>query len=290
MESTPKNNCSSDQQTITVSSKLIPVFDDPKIAAHLYLPESKPNDKLPILVYVHGGAFRRDPRSLSAESHALVVSVDYKPATEHYPSETAYDVCFTTLQWVASHRSGHEKEPWLLVYGDFGRVSIGGDSPDRNMIHKLAKRAGYEVLFNKDWVSIGSIKFAMVCRRAGHLGHFMPRSQRASGFTYVLLNAKLYRECICIVPVIKAALLRQLGTSSSVHKNINESEMERYSLELCKGVRVTTYLKLRSLHSMNHQTMFKYARKPNLQSLFEVPIPYAFAISQLGFFEVTIFN
>ncbi|CAN1142561.1 2-hydroxyisoflavanone dehydratase, partial [Linum perenne] len=106
---------------IGVFSKDVSISDLPKVSARLYLPNSIPQDKkLPILVYFHGGAFciesafssshLRYLNSLSAEAHALVVSVEYRLAPEH-PLPAAYDDSWAALLWVASHRSAEVSIP-----------------------------------------------------------------------------------------------------------------------------------------------------------------------------------
>ncbi|KAI9081124.1 hypothetical protein K1719_036883 [Acacia pycnantha] len=111
----------------------------------------------------------------------IVVSVEYRIAPEHY-LPAAYNDCWTALNWVASHPSthsqrnsdvhGHSKalqistynalcrlydtpsyfknlenssnstEPWLLNYGNFEEIFVGGDSAGGNIVHNVAMRAG----------------------------------------------------------------------------------------------------------------------------------------------------
>lgn len=142
-----------------VASKDIDI--SPEIKARIYLPKltnSPPDQKLPILVYYHGGAFclesafsfldHRYLNRIVAESNVIAVSVEYRLAPEH-PLPVVYEDSWTALQWVGSHtesKPGFEKEPWLFNHGDFEKILIGGDSAGGNIVHHLALRSGSESL------------------------------------------------------------------------------------------------------------------------------------------------
>ncbi|PQQ21654.1 2-hydroxyisoflavanone dehydratase [Prunus yedoensis var. nudiflora] len=150
-----------DPQT-RVSSKDFTFSHNPNISARLYLPNVPQNQtqKLPILVYFHGGAFciesafsflhHRYLNRLVSEAQVIAVSVEYRLAPEN-PLPIAYEDCWVALQWVTSHANNEElddnKEPWLLNYGDFDRLYIGGDSAGGNIAHNLAMKVGAESLF-----------------------------------------------------------------------------------------------------------------------------------------------
>ena len=141
-----------------VSSKDITISENPSISARLYLPKLTPhnqNQKFPILVYFHGGAFcvesafslfsHRYLNSIVSQANVVAVSVEYRLAPEH-PLPACYEDCWAALQWVASHSAGNGKEPWLINHGDFERIYIGGDTSGANTAHNLALRAGTESL------------------------------------------------------------------------------------------------------------------------------------------------
>ncbi|KAM0962956.1 hypothetical protein ACFX15_021542 [Malus domestica] len=145
-----------------VYSKDITISDNPKFSARLFLPNLPQNQtqKLSILVYFHGGAFcmastfsflhQRYLNRLVSEAKVVAVSVEYRLAPEN-PLPIAYEDCWAALQWVASHSinkgsSDGNKETWLLNYGDFDRVYIGGDSAGGNIAHNLVMKAGVEGL------------------------------------------------------------------------------------------------------------------------------------------------
>ncbi|GLT78479.1 hypothetical protein SLA2020_500130 [Shorea laevis] len=146
-----------------VSSKDITISQNPPVSARLYLPNLThlhyPNPTLPIFVYFHGRRFitgsafsslyHRYLNILVSLAGVVAVSVEYRLAPEN-PLPVAYEDCWTALQWVASQTIGNkpdkESDPWLLNYGDFGKILIGGDSSGGNIAHNVAMRAGVEDL------------------------------------------------------------------------------------------------------------------------------------------------
>lgn len=156
-----------------VSSKDVTI--SAHVSARLYLPKNATNvtQKLPILVYYHGGAlvlgsaffnaYQRYLNILVSESNAIAVSVEYRLAPEH-DVPTIYEDSWTALQWVASHASDKftnaNEDPWLKNYGDFSRLSIIGDSAGGNIVYHMAMRAGREGGINENVVINGSI---LVC-------------------------------------------------------------------------------------------------------------------------------
>ncbi|XP_040989828.1 2-hydroxyisoflavanone dehydratase-like [Juglans microcarpa x Juglans regia] len=142
-----------------VSSKDITISQNPPISARLFRPKhTQPNQKLPILVYFHGGAFCIESafssdhhqylNSLVSQGQVVAVSVEYRLAPEHC-LPIAYDDGWAALQWVASHSIDNgtvEKEPWLANHGDFKRFFTGGDSAGANIVHNVTMRAGVEGL------------------------------------------------------------------------------------------------------------------------------------------------
>ncbi|XP_012069581.1 2-hydroxyisoflavanone dehydratase [Jatropha curcas] len=141
-----------------VLSKDIIISKDPPISARLYLPNlTEPNQKqkLPILVYFHGGGFCIDSafslnetkymNSLVSQAKVVAISVEYRLAPEH-PLPVAYHDCWAALRWVASHSAEENTEPWISNHGDFSRLFVGGDSAGANIAHNIAMRASNEAL------------------------------------------------------------------------------------------------------------------------------------------------
>ncbi|KAF8377526.1 hypothetical protein HHK36_030908 [Tetracentron sinense] len=135
-----------------VSSKDVPIIQESAISARLYLPNLiSATQKLPLLVYFHGGGFcvvststsmcHHYLNSLVAEANIVAVSVDYRRAPEH-PLPTAYEDSWAALQWVVSHSNGEGHESWLNSHADFSRVFLAGDSAGANIAHNIAMLAG----------------------------------------------------------------------------------------------------------------------------------------------------
>ena len=146
-----------------VSSKDIVITENPSISARLYLPKSvqsgkhTQDQKVPILVYFHGGGFFFESAfselyhnyfiKFVSQVDVLVVSVEYRLAPEHF-LPAAYEDCWAALKWVATHSTKHstKTEPWLIDHGNFQRIYIGGDSAGGNIVHNIAMRSGEETL------------------------------------------------------------------------------------------------------------------------------------------------
>jgi acetyl esterase len=108
----------------------MPARDGHALPARLYAPSapSPPSaDKLPVLLYFHGGGFTIGSiashdvlcRQLSHLAGCAVVSVDYRLAPEHkFP--TAANDAWDALQWLAAHAGG--------LGLDASRLAVGGDS------------------------------------------------------------------------------------------------------------------------------------------------------------------
>ncbi|KAJ7980074.1 2-hydroxyisoflavanone dehydratase-like [Quillaja saponaria] len=139
-----------------VSSKDITISQNPLISARLFLPKlTQPNQKLPVLVYFHGGGFsfesafssdhQRYLNSLVSHAQVVAVSVEYRLAPEHH-LPAAYEDGWAALQWVASHANAIHEEPWLVNHGNFEKLYISGDSAGANLAHNIIMKAGVEVL------------------------------------------------------------------------------------------------------------------------------------------------
>ncbi|CAI0447100.1 unnamed protein product [Linum tenue] len=133
-----------------VRSKDVVFSPDHNLVSRLYVPDGvKPNQKLPVIVYYHGGGFCIETpftlkyheyvNTLSAQANAIAVSVDYRLAPEH-PLPVGYDDSWAALQWIASHAGGSGPEEWLNSHADFGRVILAGDSAGANIAHQMAIR------------------------------------------------------------------------------------------------------------------------------------------------------
>ncbi|OMO63195.1 Alpha/beta hydrolase-3 [Corchorus olitorius] len=153
-----------------VESKEIVYSQETGQHIRLYIPQnatsSSSAQKLPLLVYFHGGAFligaAASPtyhnylNSLVSEANVIAVSVDYRRAPEH-PIPACFDDSWDALKWVASHHGGNGPEEWLNRYADFDRVYLAGDSAGANIAHHIAIRIGKE---KPDGVNLAGIVLA----------------------------------------------------------------------------------------------------------------------------------
>ncbi|CAN1278491.1 2-hydroxyisoflavanone dehydratase [Linum perenne] len=137
-----------------VETKDVVISQQTGVKARIFLPklsgEAKlPNQKLPLIVYFHGGGFcietpfthkyHRSVNLLASQVKAIAVSVDYRLAPEH-PLPIGYDDSWSCLEWIASHSNGAGPEPWLNSHADFSRVYFAGDSAGANIAHQMAIR------------------------------------------------------------------------------------------------------------------------------------------------------
>ena len=159
-ETTPAGT---DRQT-GVQSKDVIINPETGVSARLFLPKSaNPTHKLPLLIYIHGGAFcicspynppyHNHLNTVACEGNIVALSVHYRLAPEH-PLPIAYDDTWDAIQWAASHAKGSGPEPWLNDHADFGRVYFAGDSAGANLSHNMAMWIGLEKL---DGLSLNGI-------------------------------------------------------------------------------------------------------------------------------------
>ncbi|KAF5198255.1 2-hydroxyisoflavanone dehydratase-like [Thalictrum thalictroides] len=141
-----------------VSSKDVTIQNETGLSARLYIPKTiSKHQKLPLLIYFHGGSFLIESafssvyhqymNSVVAEANVVAMSVEYRLAPEH-PLPIAYNDSWEAIQWVASHSNGEGSESWLNDYVAFDRVFLGGDSAGANIVHNMAMRAGEVELKN----------------------------------------------------------------------------------------------------------------------------------------------
>ncbi|KAJ4977947.1 hypothetical protein NE237_008727 [Protea cynaroides] len=136
-----------------VSSKDVVISPDSGVSARIFLPDlTHTNQKLPLLIYFHGGGFcvgspfssvyHHHLNSIVAESNVVAISVDYRLVPEH-PIPACYDDSWAALQWALSHSAAQKEEaeePWLTNHVDFNRVFLAGDSAGANIAHNMAMR------------------------------------------------------------------------------------------------------------------------------------------------------
>ncbi|KAF6145752.1 hypothetical protein GIB67_016201 [Kingdonia uniflora] len=131
-----------------VSSKDAIIDPRSGLSARLYLPKIIDlNEKLPLLIYLHGDGFVTDSTffplyrnylsSLVSQGNIVFVSVDYKLSPE-YSLPIGHDDFWEIIRWVFS---ASNKESWLRGYRDFDREFLVGDSAKANLSHKILLQA-----------------------------------------------------------------------------------------------------------------------------------------------------
>ncbi|XWS39967.1 hypothetical protein CRYUN_Cryun18bG0099800 [Craigia yunnanensis] len=139
-----------------VSTKDVIIVPETGVSARIFIPSSvKPSQKLPLVVYFHGGGFfmgspfcseyHNYVTFLVSKANVVAVSIDYRLAPEHLVP-IAYEDSWAALKWVASHSSGEGPEAWLKDYADFQRLFLVGDSAGGNIVHNMAVQAATEDL------------------------------------------------------------------------------------------------------------------------------------------------
>ena len=105
--------------------------DGTELPLRVYRPRDAGGERLPVVVYFHGGGWvSGDPRQsewwcagVAAGAHLAVVSVDYRLAPEH-PFPTPAEDCYAATCWVAEHAAQLDiDDTRLAVMGD----SAGGN-------------------------------------------------------------------------------------------------------------------------------------------------------------------
>ncbi|KAL1561041.1 putative carboxylesterase 2 [Salvia divinorum] len=142
----------SDHPEAAVRSKDVVIDPDTGVSVRIFAPRHQsPPQKLPLVVYIHGGAFCMGAASsppfhnfiskLVAKGNLIAVSVDYRLAPEN-PLPIPFDDSWTAFQWIAAHADGSGADPWLNDLADFRRVFVGGESAGATIANDVAIRAG----------------------------------------------------------------------------------------------------------------------------------------------------
>ncbi|KFK35989.1 hypothetical protein AALP_AA4G063700 [Arabis alpina] len=130
---------------------------DLNLSVRLFLPHKSISDntKLPLLIYIHGGAwiiespfspiYHNYLTEVTKSANCLTVSIQYRRAPEN-PVPAAYEDSWLAIQWIYSHVNRSGSEDWINEYADFKKVYLAGDSAGGNMCHHMAVKAGEEKL------------------------------------------------------------------------------------------------------------------------------------------------
>ncbi|VFQ72123.1 unnamed protein product [Cuscuta campestris] len=141
-----------DDPDAAVRSKDVVVQPETGVSVRLFLPKLDGTEKkLPLVIYIHGGAFvisstkwaayHNFITSMVEKAKVVAASVEYRLAPEH-PLPIAYDDSWVAFRWIMSHAEGQGPDPWLNAHADFGEIFLGGESAGANIAHDVAIRAG----------------------------------------------------------------------------------------------------------------------------------------------------
>lgn len=147
-------------ETNDVVSKDVVYSPDHNLSVRLFFPRKSTaaaacttKNKLPLLIYIHGGAwiiespfsptYHNYLTDVVKSANCLAASIQYRRAPEH-PVPAAYEDSWSAVRWILSHSDGRGPEEWINDHADFGRVFVAGDSAGANMTHHMAMRAGEE--------------------------------------------------------------------------------------------------------------------------------------------------
>ncbi|ESQ31710.1 hypothetical protein EUTSA_v10005595mg [Eutrema salsugineum] len=137
-----------------VVSKDIPVNQSKSTWIRLYLPTTAldggaPSQKLPLVVYYHGGGFilcsvdlqlfHDFCSNMARDLNAIVASPSYRLAPEHR-LPAAYDDGAEALEWIKN--SG---EDWIRSHADFSNVFLMGTSAGGNLAYNVGLRSAESV-------------------------------------------------------------------------------------------------------------------------------------------------
>lgn len=112
---------------VVVEDLDIPRRDGGRLGIRLYRPRLQLPEKLPAILYIHGGAFMlgnvetEDERCefYARDARCLVVALDYRLAPEH-PFPAAFDDCSDALTWLYLESES--------LGADTRRIAVGGNS------------------------------------------------------------------------------------------------------------------------------------------------------------------
>nr|XP_043618403.1 probable carboxylesterase 120 [Erigeron canadensis] len=138
-----------------VLSKDVTINDVNKTGVRIHIPKKTITssgsqvEKLPLIVYYHGGGFViMSPSTkvvhdfcdeLAARLCAVVVSVDYRLAPEHR-LPAAYEDGVEALHWVKS-----SQDPWLTKFADLSNCYLMGTSAGANLAGHAGLRSSKEI-------------------------------------------------------------------------------------------------------------------------------------------------
>lgn len=130
---------------------------------------------------------------------------------------------------------------------------------------------------SEEEVVVGNPKLVFSCKQEGVLGVFFDGEDSVVDPTPIIINGNNMRNAvIATLTTVLTRALKDFGVTS-VHTMALET-----AATLANGVMIATFLKLRSVGYLNSSLMSRFYVVPRTPQPFELPLPYALAISQLG--------
>jgi len=139
-----KTGVKAKEPKVDISHKVLTTGPKDGILTRIYTPVSKKSDeKLPVMVYFHGGGwviadldtYEASAKALSAQANAIVVSVAYRQAPEN-PFPAAHEDAFAAYKYVAEYTEEFGGDPENLV--------LAGESAGGNLAIATAIKAREE--------------------------------------------------------------------------------------------------------------------------------------------------
>ncbi|XP_054788006.1 probable carboxylesterase 17 [Prosopis cineraria] len=147
----PCVSCSSSQSCRSVTSRDIFINKDTDLWARLYVPVGFSNtNKLPLLIYFHGGGFcvgsaswscyHEFLTSLASKANCIILSPEYHLAPENrLPS--AYEDGFSTVMWLEQESlNSSSGQKWWLNQTNLSSLYLAGDSAGANIAYNVGSR------------------------------------------------------------------------------------------------------------------------------------------------------
>lgn len=113
-------------------------FNGGKFKIKVYIPENKKNERMPVIVNIHGGGFvnkfgiERSPDM--AREGLIVTSIYYRLAPENiFP--TAIEDCYEVLEWIYENTTNSKEKKKVINFNlfDIDKISIIGESAGGNL-------------------------------------------------------------------------------------------------------------------------------------------------------------
>lgn len=150
----PTVPCTFALEPTSVLAKDIVIDKATNLWARIYVSTTttSPRNKLPLLIYFHGGGFcvgsaawscyHEFLLNLASKANCVIVSVNYRLAPENR-LPAAYEDGFTALTWVKHQALSMSNEhQWWLSRCDLSSLVLAGDSAGANIAYHIATRVG----------------------------------------------------------------------------------------------------------------------------------------------------